>query len=535
MADGSAAGGSTNSPLAAGLAGGEALPRWLRAALVACVVAGALLRFTGLEGRLFWYDEVISCLRVSGYTEAEAVQALADGRVSTPEELLAYQRPTGRGPAAVIRGLAGEEPQHPPLYALLLRAWMQLFGPSVAAARALSAAGSLLALLLLGLLCRQTIGAAGALIAVALFAVSPFQLLYAQEAREISLWLALSLLSCILLLRALRLGSPASFALYGLSLLLAMYTSMLSLMLVAAQALYVAASDRRRLARNSRAFLSTAALAGLAFLPWAREFHLHYRTSPLNARTTPWMWQPLPRLQLIRKVAGNLARVFIDLGRSGSDAEPTPALLVLLALLPLALVAWALVVALRERSEDAARLALALVVAVAALLLLPNLLGSGIQSTRTRYLTLGYLGVTLAVARLFASRPGPAWRVALVALLAAGTLSCALASGRSLGRNVDFGTESLETARRIRESARPLLIADLPGASFANAAVLARQLDARIPLQLAARPQQVRASPGAGEIFLYGPSQEFLAGLGTQPVLVQDAPFANLRLFRLRR
>ena len=95
----------------------------------------------------------------------------------------------------MVRGLSLEEPQHTPVYFLLQRAWVQAAGNSVAARRALSAIFSLLALALLGLLCQELLGRDAALVACALFAVSPFQLLYAQEAREITLWEAWLLLA----------------------------------------------------------------------------------------------------------------------------------------------------------------------------------------------------------------------------------------------------------------------------------------------------------------------------------------------------
>ncbi len=57
-------------------------------------------------------------------------------------------------------------------------------------------------------------------VAVGLMAVSPFHVLYAQEAREYSLHTALILVSSTLLLRSLRLATWQSWAWYALSLVI---------------------------------------------------------------------------------------------------------------------------------------------------------------------------------------------------------------------------------------------------------------------------------------------------------------------------
>ncbi len=70
-----------------------------------------------------------------------------------------------------------------PLYFLLLKLWTLPFGDSASALRSFSLAASLLVLPLVYYIGRVTVGRAAALIAVALLAVSPLQLYFAQEAR----------------------------------------------------------------------------------------------------------------------------------------------------------------------------------------------------------------------------------------------------------------------------------------------------------------------------------------------------------------
>jgi mannosyltransferase len=92
--------------------------------------------------------------------------------------------------------------QHPPLYYLLLRLWMR-FGQSDSWARTLSACASVLNIPVLYLLGRHLEQRETGLLAALILALSPFHILYAQEARMYALFslsacLALWALACLL-------------------------------------------------------------------------------------------------------------------------------------------------------------------------------------------------------------------------------------------------------------------------------------------------------------------------------------------------
>ncbi|NER30255.1 MAG: hypothetical protein F6J89_22180 [Symploca sp. SIO1C4] len=66
-------------------------------------------------------------------------------------------------------------------------------------------------------------------------AVSPFQVLYAQEAREYSLWTVTILLSTAALLKAMRSPSHSSWGIYTVSLTLGFYKTILSTLVAMGQ------------------------------------------------------------------------------------------------------------------------------------------------------------------------------------------------------------------------------------------------------------------------------------------------------------
>ncbi len=175
--------------------------------LILIVIFGIFLRTTNLSQKPYWLDETYTLLRSSSYTGREATEKLSNGQVINVKDILQYQHPSSqdKGWMGTIKGLATEEPQHPPLYFLLTRIWLQLFGNSRLSTRSLPVIGSLLAFPAIYWLCLELFSSPlVGWLAVALVAVSPINLRYAQEVRQYSLWTTLVLLSCATILRAIR-------------------------------------------------------------------------------------------------------------------------------------------------------------------------------------------------------------------------------------------------------------------------------------------------------------------------------------------
>ncbi|MBD5656449.1 MAG: glycosyltransferase family 39 protein, partial [Candidatus Eremiobacteraeota bacterium] len=168
------------------------VPLALRVVLAVAILAGVFFRVYHLDRKVYWEDEVVGTVRALGYTEAHIV-AVAPG-IADAAGLQKYFHPAtpamgGDRLADTVKSLAAEDPQHPPLYYVLSHVWMDRFGSSVAAIRALPVLFGLLALPVAYWLAFELFGSATiALLATALLAISPFHVLYAQEAREYSLW-----------------------------------------------------------------------------------------------------------------------------------------------------------------------------------------------------------------------------------------------------------------------------------------------------------------------------------------------------------
>ncbi|HEU0216391.1 MAG TPA: glycosyltransferase family 39 protein [Stellaceae bacterium] len=113
----------------------------------------------------------------------------------------------------------------PPLYYMIIEAWVHLFGDSETALRSLSAVSSILAVGLVYLLARALLGAKPALAAALLFAASATAIYYAQEARPYALLLlpvAATLFACTRFLRSPQ--APLALAGYVIAGTVSIYT-----------------------------------------------------------------------------------------------------------------------------------------------------------------------------------------------------------------------------------------------------------------------------------------------------------------------
>lgn len=185
---------------------------------------------------------------------------------------------------------------HPPLYYVLLNGWMDLFGTSDVAVRALSGLFSAAALPLAWVVGRRIGGRPLAVASLVLLAVSPFAIHYATETRPYSLVMLLVLAGWLLLDDALR--RPTLLRLLGLAVLsgLLLVTHYWSMWLLAAVGLCLlwrawrgpsAAEDeghRGPIERASALRCALALAAGLVlFLPFLPLF-LHQAANT----GTPW-------------------------------------------------------------------------------------------------------------------------------------------------------------------------------------------------------------------------------------------------------
>lgn len=227
------------------------------------------------------------------------------------KDLQKYQRPNPETSAIdTIKGLAKEEPQHPPLYYAIARFWAQWFGSSPTAMRSLPVLFSLLVFPCIYWLCLELFDSSiVGWVAVGLIAVSPIFIRYAQEARQYSLWTVMILLSSVVLLRAISLKTNFSWIAYAVTVALSLYCHLLSGLVFIGHGIYVFTIERFRLSKTFTAYLLASSFGILTFTPWMAVIVINNK---MLFATTDWTKAPLPFLSLLKAWSLYLSRIFIS-------------------------------------------------------------------------------------------------------------------------------------------------------------------------------------------------------------------------------
>jgi uncharacterized membrane protein len=384
----------------------------LRQLAIALVLIGVLLRVIPIEHRFFWGDEVLTALRISGYSELTVVEDQYTGQPIRPSTLQQYQTPAKTpGWGHTIQVLT-DHPEHPPLYYALNRVWTRLwmlFGSRpILAIRSLSAVLSVAVLPIAFWLMWDAFGATAAWTAIALLSVSPLHVLYAQDARQYSLWILLTVLSSWLLVRAVRTSetqlpitrslppvAKRSWLGYTIAIALGLYTHLLFSLVMMSQGMYVLARDSWRIKAIGQ-YGRSVAIAVLLWLPW-----LWVLVSRFDR-----VQDAVEKAQSDRALADWLEDILRISNRVFFNADLTMANGVLMLVIAVALIG------LWQQSQPERWLILMLVLIPAIALIVPDVLTGSTQSTRVRYMIPVFLGIQLAIALWFADglRSSQRWR-----------------------------------------------------------------------------------------------------------------------------
>ncbi len=227
---------------------------WVEALLVVAVLVIATgLRFLSLGDRSFWADEAYS-----GFVASH-------------------------GPREIIT-LTMRDDAHPPFYYLALSLWSRLVGTGDAGLRSLGAVVSIMTVGGTWWIGRQLKGPTTGVLAAVLTAVSPFQVLAAQEARMYVLLGFLTVLAWAAFLAALE-GRRWAWGVYIVATTLALYTHYFAFLNLLGQGVFILATAPLRW----RSWAVTQFVIFVLYLPWLGRF----LATVTSARGWPFLRIPL--------------------------------------------------------------------------------------------------------------------------------------------------------------------------------------------------------------------------------------------------
>ncbi|MCA2711193.1 MAG: glycosyltransferase family 39 protein [Microcystis sp. M015S2] len=433
--------------------------------IIAILLIGIGLRFFNLEQKVYSADEVRRIMRFSGYTIQDVREQAFNGEIIGRKDLQYFQHPhSERSLSDALRSLMGN-PEHPPLYNLSARFWMQLI-PIEHSARTFSIFLSILAMLCLYWLCLELFDSSlTAWIASALFAVSPFRILSAQNATQYSCWTVTILLSGIALLRAIRKNTLKSWLWYSLSLALTFYTHLFSAPVAIAQALYVILLERLKITRTVVSYVLAAVGSLVLFSPWL--FVIFTNLDKIDRNTQYYRQFKTNIIQISQTLFRNIGHLFVNFYHRKGRLESAFHLLILLLLV------YSLYYLIRYASPKVSLFLITLIVVPTLFQIVPDLLKPSLRSLQARYYMPVFLAVRMAISYLIASYIGSKspknWRHYLGQQILLILLLLGIVSGVFLGLNPDAALDdqrgtangaNLEIATVLNSMTKPIVISD---------------------------------------------------------------------------
>ncbi|MEI1374084.1 glycosyltransferase family 39 protein [Nostoc sp. UHCC 0926] len=498
-------------------------PSWLRFLIIFLLAMGILFRFFNLDGKVYWHDETYTSLRISGYTITEVKQQIFNNRVIAGESFAQFQGANQqKNLNDTIMTLAKEDSHHPPLYYIIARLWMEIFGNSVTAIRSLSVFISLLVFPCVYWLCRELFNVPLSVpgVAIALMAISPIHLVYAQEAQEYILWLVTILLSSASLLRAMRLESQdkdelvkerqrpdffAIWSIYAVTLAISLYTFLWSGFVAVAHGIYVMSIAKFQLTGTVRTYLLASLVGFLAFMPWITIVMGDFFQFLISAEKITTQSSLIPIFPFLLM---QLSRIFFDIDISSDNP-----LGYLITLLFLSLVGYSIYFLCQTTNYKVWLFIIILIVVPALPLILPNLIAGGIRSSTEPYLIPSYLGIQVAVAYLLATQlyngnvsRRSIWHIIMALVIICGLISYKVSSQAETWWNKGMSYGNPQVAQIINQTTRPLLISDALGDNYGNVFSLSYLLEPKVRFLLVNNQKIPKIPDGFADVFLFNPS-----------------------------
>ncbi|MBU7587091.1 MAG: glycosyltransferase family 39 protein [Nostoc sp. TH1S01] len=488
---------------------------WLKIFVIFLLLLGIYFRFVNLDQKVYWTDEVYTSLWLSGHPSTEIIDKFYHGEIVNVGILQQYQQVNpAQGISSAIKRLAVEDSQHPPLYYILAWLWSAWFGSSVGTIRSLSAIISVLSLISIYYLCRELFALPlTRWMAVSLIAISPFHVLYAQEAREYSLWTLTIIIANYAILLALRKNTFFTWFIYAISLSLSFYTFLFSIFVALGHGIYILGINRFKKTQSLIAYLLSVTAAIIAFIPWLIVIYQGKISGRIQR--LDWITEATSLPALIGKWLLNLTRIFLDwviINENTSFKEIV--WLIPFTLVLIVLIGYGFYYLCRSTLKTTWFFLFILSLTTATALVIPDIISGGRRSGVARYLIPTFLGIQLTVAHLLASKSVSIqsikwqniWRLITIFIISCGVISCVIISSAGIWWNKGAANNLRldQVAAVINQTPHPIVISD---AKFPYILGLTHIVNSDVNFQLTTQPQDLVIPKVKDNLFLLYPSR----------------------------
>ena len=477
------------------------------------IFVGILLRLTQLPTRAVYADEEYTQLRVAGHTARELTEKFYNGIPVTAQVLSSYAivEPSA-SPQRLLSSLEKEDSQHPPLFYLIELVFIKFVGNSLVSWRLLPAIFGILAIPAAYALARELFGNRHtALLAAAMFAVSPIERIYSDQAREYSLFALFILVSTLAVVRATRSNSFTAWAIYAAAATLGLYTDPIMAYVLAAHAIFILGTSRSlRSFTSIGPYIGATAVAVLAYSPWIYEIIVHRNDI---TETNVWSGTSWPFLRLAAKWIFNTGTTYYDLeylnlrwGTVGLAAVSLAAIV-------------AVIRAFRSADVETRWCLGAAAIIPAILLVAPDIIVGQHRSTVARYGLPVFAILAIIMARGLVGRP-----FTTTIILGAALTSCLIGSLHSSWWDNDPNADDARVAAAINAAPHAQIVGTIQPPLFV---VFSRLLTPSVQISLSPHFAAARFFPQK-PTFVYFPAQDDLNILSQRTGLrFERVPYAR--------
>jgi hypothetical protein len=343
-----------------------------------------------------------------------------------------------------------------------------------------------------------------------------------------------NLFSILIVPHSFRNRNKLNWGLYSASLAVALYTNLLSGLVLVSHGLYLFFTKQLQWSKALKPYLLSSLFGFCLFIPWILILRKNFG---MVSNTTAHTTISIPLDQLVRIWLTNLSRVFIDI-----NIDPTlTTSLINNRLVDKALLIFVLIFTLysihfliHKGSREACFFILCLIITTSIPLISLDLVLGGSRSATYRYLIPAYIGIQLAMSYLLSSKlistssvSKKIWHIILTVFILMGLASCFLSFKSATWWNKFSGSSSdslIKVAEIVNRSKLPLIISSSPpGSTTGDLIALSYLLNKETKFQLfynyssEARFDKVESVAAKfSDLFLFKPSLQLRLSMETR-------------------
>ena len=480
---------------------------------------GIFFRLAYLGEKIYWVDEVSTSMRVNGYYKQEVIAQLSRQSIITVADLQKYQKVSpDKNWSDTLKALK-TSPEHAPLYFMLASFWVKFWGNSIITVRSLSVVFSLISLFCIYWLSQELFNSNyAAIISVLLMAISPFYVAYAQEARPYSLWTVTILISSIMLLKATKRNNWFNWFFYSISLTISFYTSLLSILVILGQLLYVL-WEKTKIKQT----LIAITIAVITFIPWLLVIFNHWQRLEEN---TTWIQESMDILAMVAVWLYSIAIIFIE-SPIYLKLDGLMLTRIMIDISLFILVGFSCYFLIIKTKPKVYLFILSLGIIPRLIVIALDLINQQQASTAPRYMIPLYIAIQLTLSYLLATksfyvfnsiRQRRKWQIILVSVISLGIISCSFNLRESPKYQKTRNIDNLVIAEIINQSENPLILSE--NKNILDLISLSYNLKSEVKIKLLSAKSLINTTPLANR-FLLNPSASLLENITSKYILKQ--------------